>query len=83
MKTRDLFQVSSLNWNILRIQTRMWDEQGGTKKYKTEITAETTQSEPRLSGTSGAKQSNNNIEITEQQNLGKEITMFLAVLQWS
>ncbi len=33
-----------------RIQTRSWDAQDGTKKYRTEIVAETLQLGPRLGG---------------------------------
>jgi single-strand DNA-binding protein len=35
-----------------RIQTRSWDAQDGTKKYRTEIVAETMQLGPRLAGQS-------------------------------
>ncbi|MBI4120183.1 MAG: single-stranded DNA-binding protein [Parcubacteria group bacterium] len=37
-----------------RIQTRSWDAQDGTKKYRTEIVAEGIQLGPRLGGTDGA-----------------------------
>ncbi len=36
-----------------RIQTRSWDAQDGTKKFRTEIVAETMQMGPRSSGTGG------------------------------
>ncbi|MEK7062664.1 MAG: single-stranded DNA-binding protein, partial [Patescibacteria group bacterium] len=35
-----------------RIQTRSWDAQDGTKKYRTEIVAEAVQLGPRLAGQS-------------------------------
>lgn len=38
-----------------RIQTRSWQDQAGTKKYRTEIVAEAMQLGPRPDGTSGAQ----------------------------
>ena len=36
-----------------RIQTRSWDDKDGTKKYRTEIVADTIQFGPKSGGTSG------------------------------
>jgi single-strand DNA-binding protein len=41
-----------------RIQTRSWDAQDGTKKYRTEIVAESMQMGPRVSGGGGYQSSN-------------------------
>lgn len=62
---KQYLQKGSLVFIEGRIQTRSWNSQDGTKKYKTEIIAETMQLGPRYAGGNGYSQSNNNSNANE------------------
>lgn len=51
-----------------RIQTRSWDAQDGTKKYRTEVVAEAIQLGPRLGGGGGQQQENPSLTTNKMQD---------------
>lgn len=55
-----------------RIQTRSWDAQDGTKRYRTEIVADRIQFGPKSGGVSGSAQSADYSKASPDKPVGKE-----------
>jgi single-strand DNA-binding protein len=55
-----------------RIQTRSWDAQDGTKKYRTEIVADRIQFGPKSGGATGGTQASDYAKASPDKSAGKE-----------
>jgi single-strand DNA-binding protein len=55
-----------------RIQTRSWDAQDGTKRYRTEIVADRIQFGPKSGGSAGGYQSSPETQPSPKASAGKE-----------
>jgi single-strand DNA-binding protein len=55
-----------------RIQTRSWDAQDGTKRYRTEIVADRIQFGPKTGGSTSGYQSSSETQPSSKTSAGKE-----------